>query len=1010
MSFADLERGGDSITIALVIDGLADAFYSGPVAPTFLAGRMFRPGVQRMTPVRAGLEGAVLTASECTVTLCPDGVDYVSQLLRLSPSGATRFLTLAVTLPRSLATGGTLTTNEANTAWPSSGHLWIGRECIAYSAKPTSTTFTVSGRGVYGSEVQRHVADLAVGQAPRLYSECCTWKGRRARVFVQARDRYGLLVGSPLCEVDGVIEGLPHASGTTGEVDVLVRAWAGRLDRTFGGDEMATGLQPGWHLFDGQVGHDLSHVSQGWPENRAWRTSVRSAFALGATSIDVVDADPYDARFDPAKTADQRSGLIRFTLDPTPLAGVYRVTASGAGPTITIDPPTEFAGAIGNRILSIEVAYALGAATVLASPGVAEVVGWPGTALRRLQPLINSRDITAANGLWASLAIQSNGSDGAVLRVSRNDGPLDPSDSAVFLAVDLGLVQGGPGLPGLCFGTDLPAHIAPEGRAAAAWTLPGWRFIDRADALRAEGVQLDPGSNRVLVTDAQGTGALTPASLPLRIPTAYYAVGERYILSTNNPAGSPSAAAPVTLLAETTWGGQRVRRTIRIIGAVQASTITAGAPGWALEVHPADRVTGYPLTDDGVSEPTTLRPVLAAEAVTPTAFMLQLLLSGDGDGFNSATYDVLPFGADLPESAVDVASFESYPLPGAPLGLRSILLQDEETVSDLLKALAMSVAGVITERVCREAGPLLGRRRLALVPMQVPIQGNAVRLVALGDVLEGRLPSSETDEALTNQITIKARAKTRNGLAETKAEVRIIDRDSTQEHGASAPEVLDAVGVRFTAQSPEQHRALLETYAQKRFYLRGGPVRVVVAGVDYGTVATLSPGDTVVLGAGMALDFSGVKTTTTGLLRVTEVTRDAILGEGEVRGEFYGAVFKGAGWAPEMRVASVDSATVVTVEANAYSDPVHPILGTPQTDAGFFAPGDEVLCFERTSANPWPGVTRTIVSVVGNVITLNAAHGIAAAGGRLRPSTFAGHSAALASFAYLTAAPPQVYA
>jgi hypothetical protein len=359
---------------------------------------------------------------------------------------------------------------------------------------------------------------------------------------------------------------------------------------------------------------------------------------------------------------------------------------------------------------------------------------------------------------------------------------------------------------------------------------------------------------------------------------------------------------------------------------------------------------------------------------------------------------------------VDVASFEGFPLPGAPLGLRSILLDDEENVSELLQALAMSVAGVITERVCREAGALLGRRRLALVPMQVPIQSNAVRLVELGDVLDGRLPSSETDEALTNAITVKARAKVRNALTEQKAEIRIIDRDSTQEHGASAPEVLDAVGVRFTAQSPEQHRALLETYAQKRFFLYGHPRRVVASGVAYGTVATLSPGDIVVVGAGMALDFSGVKTTTTGLLRVTEVTRDAILGEGEIRGEFYGAVFKGAGWAPAMRVASVDSATVVTVEANAYSDPVHPILGTAQTDAGFFAPGDEVLCFERTAANPWPGVARTIVSVVGNVVTLDGAHGIAAAGGRLRPLTFAGHSAALGAFAYLTASPPQVYA
>ena len=67
----------------------------------------------------------------------------------------------------------TVTVNEDNSAWPASGELWIGQECMHYTSRDSGAkTFTVpaAGRGYYSSRVQRHVADAERGWAPRITS------------------------------------------------------------------------------------------------------------------------------------------------------------------------------------------------------------------------------------------------------------------------------------------------------------------------------------------------------------------------------------------------------------------------------------------------------------------------------------------------------------------------------------------------------------------------------------------------------------------------------------------------------------------------------------------------------------------------------------------------------------------------------------------------------------------------------------------------------------------------
>jgi hypothetical protein len=110
-----------------------------------------------------------------------------------------------------------------------------------------------------------------------------------------------------------------------------------------------------------------------------------------------------------------------------------------------------------------------------------------------------------------------------------------------------------------------------------------------------------------------------------------------------------------------------------------------------------------------------------------------------------------------------------------------------------------------------------------------------------------------------------------------------------------------------------------------------------------------------------------------------------------------------SGYVPSLRVASIVSPTAVTVEINQYTSATDPRTGDAQTDIAssdraYFKAGDAVRC---VAAGAWASATsRSIVSIVGQTVTLDGAHGLAI-GDDIEHARFALVDSRVQKYAYL---------
>jgi hypothetical protein len=106
---------------------------------------------------------------------------------------------------------------------------------------------------------------------------------------------------------------------------------------------------------------------------------------------------------------------------------------------------------------------------------------------------------------------------------------------------------------------------------------------------------------------------------------------------------------------------------------------------------------------------------------------------------------------------------------------------------------------------------------------------------------------------------------------------------------------------------------------------------------------------------------------------------------------------------PSLRVASIVGPNVVTVEVNQYTAATDPRTGDAQTDIAsgarvYFSAGDAVRCVK---AGQWASATsRSIVSIVGQTVTLDGAHNLAI-GDDIEHTRFALVDSGVQKFAYL---------
>lgn len=949
MAFDALRSDRTRIVHWLDIDGIQQQWHSGPTAPSGIASpRAARGGLLAVSPVtsRVPLKDAVIAQSQCSVTLARLRDSEADTLLRLSPDGATRFVTLSSTVAQSITAGPfSVVVNEDISAWPASGVLYIGQEAMLYASKDNATkTFTVNnvGRGYYGSEVQQHYADAGEGWQPRIYSEPVAWRGRRARVWAEHQFPDGSLSGEPVCVLDGFISGLPQRQGDD-RIEIGLVSMAKALDREVGAEELTTGLQYGYHAFDGFTNHALNTISQAWGAGDAFNDYVRAGSAIGTAVINDTTWETHQDVFDYTLTTGPRRGDVvaqgvRYEVDHA----VIPYVGNGRDGTGDLNLASNITATIstGNRLRNAEVAdtpFASG----LTAEGTEEVVGWPAQWLNRVFSTLNPGTNKGAGGLWADVLYDTRADGSPVLRFRLNSS-LQPGPLQI---VTLDATEAT--CSGFCIGDELP-YIAGGRRVSPGWRRPVLRLTAGDDRDAPPG-ELEMG---------------------LGMPAAWYGNGEKYLHVADDVFTTPSAASPIYVEAVThTRDGEERFRTYKIVGKAAASTITAGAKGTVLEVAEDWRTRVGPLHDWPGQPATKLRQVVQWDNAGVPGLMLQLLLSGQGNGFNDATYDVLPFGCNLTVDQVDRGSFQRFTPPTRAASRRSFKLGEELSIKDLLADLAKSIGAVLTERL----DPASGRRKLALVPAGIPSKLDSVQSVADGDWAVGERPRSIVDGELVNALVLTCNYGFEGDADKPGLTVNVNDRDSIQEHRKQGEE-MELRGVTVRASSPAAQRAALLPLALERFGAFGHPRRLLSGALSFGTSLLLDPGAVVQVTASDGHGYDGTRGVTAACGRVQSITRDPLGARSRVEVVLWGV--NATGWAPSMQATGISSATALTVSPNAYTESTDPLTGLSQADSDFFAAGQSVVL---EPAGDWSGaVTRTIQSIAGGVVTFTAAHGFVA--------------------------------
>jgi hypothetical protein len=231
-----------------------------------------------------------------------------------------------------------------------------------------------------------------------------------------------------------------------------------------------------------------------------------------------------------------------------------------------------------------------------------------------------------------------------------------------------------------------------------------------------------------------------------------------------------------------------------------------------------------------------------------------------------------------------------------------------------------------------------------------------------------------------------------------------VDSDAVGAAGGDAGEqmVLDLRGIKLEGDPADVAVAILPIVQHLR--RRAGLPRVryqLAVSVDHVGALEVGLGDVVTLTCASAVGINSSIGIVAQACRVLGVERDWLGGRVSLTLASSGSA--STGWSPSLRVLSVTSPTAVRVEANTYTLATDPRTGEVQVDLGrasldYFAAGDVVRCIP---AGDWGvSVERVVVSIVGDVVTLDGAHSLLA-GDDIDQTSYGAASATARAWAYL---------
>ena len=378
---------------------------------------------------------------------------------------------------------------------------------------------------------------------------------------------------------------------------------------------------------------------------------------------------------------------------------------------------------------------------------------------------------------------------------------------------------------------------------------------------------------------------------------------------------------------------------------------------------------------------------------TPSTAAAVLLVSAVGAGTETAL-DYLPVGAGLSASDVLASSFEAFPLPEVLADYNARIdpaKTTEENIADVLTLLGASVVQKYA----------LGRQYVALAPLTSADSAEATVIISADDLLADGQVTSAVDGKVVRAYKLSSDY---NEADEPQRVTTFIDADAISASGGDAGAQLDIDlrGIVLEGGAGDGAINLLPFVQHLRRRVGLPRVRYQCSiSLDALGANELALGDVVTLSSSSAIAIDGTIGVSQQPCRVMGYERDWLRNRLNLTLSCTGA--RPSGYVPSLRVASIVSPTIVTVEVNQYTSSTDPRTGDAQTDIAsasrvYFSAGDAVRCVQ---AGQWASATsRAIVSIVGQTVTLDGAHNLAI-GDDIEHTRFALVDSGVQKFAYL---------
>lgn len=994
------------LVFKLEIGGLPVIFYEGTSAPTLptatdaegttVAGLSYRahPG---LIPPREHIQETDYTSglpeagSGMTVTLRSAGDredlyadDPVRLMGRLGLYGADWSADLLETVAHQ-ADGPTTwkVSNDPSTlTFPRL--FYIGQEAIwATGSGGTGTAldpYTLTGvmRGVLGSPVQRHVANPARGLLPRVTSDKIHWASARATISCANVGTSTGFTGEWVEVVHGTLAGAPRIIQNGAAMAVTVVPLVNKLSSKLGADAEPNYLLDGKHHFSYPEACNLWASVRLRPRMLFGETDGNSPQGGGYLRSEINTLEAHEDIFDPTVAGraldDPRRGPIATVNNPEPNEVLWPdgYVTNGGGPGnrfLLLTPDSEgqatpdFNVSTNSSWATVEINHTYTVAICTEGEGT-KTVNWPGDVLAiwNGDEGLNPGTTQGEHGQFLSIrldpnvpeyVVRANSSQisGARVYLSALERFLLPRD-VMWFPIQPAEFEAQPQRRPNVVGS----RFAGDARARAAGAI---RDSDYADPLRF------------------------PAG---EIPTAWYQLGERVMLVRDDAPVDP----PFDIKVDLELDG--VESDDFATARVSASVFSADAGGYIWTLSDTVNMPSFGNFSDRKPR---IRPVIRLRGEDIIDVLLKVLMSGAGNGVNSATYDVFPYGLNIPESRVDVASFTSFP---RGLARWERLLEDGVDVRELFEGILDLLGAVIVSRLDRTTATF----KVALAPAAIASPAESVL-----DLLQARMsnPQSSNYEEKFNRVVYTLSPPQGDSFE------AVLDDTAAQaasETGVQAREI-DLSGLMIGAVDPGELDGYLRlAYSRKRallaFSRRRFRVRIPLGlsmQLSVGSVVSVTHNLLVPANPGAGRGVSGAPCRITKLIRKFGGSNGA---HAELVLEYSGA--NTAGYAPALTVASVVNATTVTVELNAHTVTPHPYTQETVTDlrvgdsGNFFEAGDEVIRFTEGDFDGATTINISTINYTTREIVFEENHD-AAVGDIIEPSGWANASARMRGWAFL---------